>query len=125
MLAAATALIQVTWLPTPSKGPFEGLFEPSIVNMEHIAATAAAAQNLVLAAKARGIPSYWSSGGALRDREAFGWLDIPEREILLGSVYLFPSDLEPCETTGGSLREQRGDVTTWAQWVELDDSAKE
>jgi nitroreductase len=120
MLAAATALVQATWLPNPPKGPVTGLFEATEENMEHVAAAGAAVQNLLLAATARGIPNYWSSGGALRDAEAFGWMGIPAGEILLGSVFLFPADTGDAEVNPGSHRDRRGAPTDWSRWVEPD-----
>lgn len=120
MLAAATAQVQATWLPNPPKGPVTGLFEATEENMEHVAAAGAAVQNLLLAATARGIPSYWSSGGALRGPEAFGWMGIPAGEILLGSLFLFPADTGGAEVSPGSHRDRRGAPADWARWVELD-----
>jgi len=125
MLGAATALIQATWLPNPPKGPVTGLFEATEENMEHVAAAGAAVQNLLLAATARGIASYWSSGGALRGAEAFGWMGIPAGEILLGSVFLFPAETGDAEVNPGSHRDRRGAPADWARWVELDFGAED
>lgn len=120
MLAAATVLVQATWLPNPPRGPVTGLFEATEENMEHVAAAGAAVQNLLLAATARGIRSYWSSGGALRGPEAFGWMGIPAGEILLGSLFLFPADTGDAEVSPGSHRDRRGAPSDWARWVDLD-----
>jgi nitroreductase len=120
LLAAATALVQATWLPDPPAGPPAGLFEPTEQNMEHVAAAGAAVQNLLLAATARGIPTYWSSGGALRTPEAFAWLDIPAGQILLGSVFLFPADHPGAEVNPGAHRDRRGPPADWSRWVELE-----
>jgi nitroreductase len=124
MLGAATHLVQVTWLPDPPEQATEEakplLFEPTEKNMEHIAATGAAIQNLLLAATARGIPSYWSSGGALRQRQHLDSLGIPASEILLGSVFLFPPGSEQgTDLAFGGLREQRGKTEEWSRRVEL------
>ena len=120
MLAAAMAMVSATWLPNPPKGPVTGLFEATEENMEHVAAAGAAVQNLLLAATARGIPNYWSSGGPLRGAEAFGWMGIPAGEILLGALFLFPSETGDAEVNPGSHRDRRGAPTDWARWVELD-----
>ena len=130
MLGAATALVQVTWLPDPApevpatEQPAEGakplLFDPTDKNMEHIAAAGAAIQNLLLAATARNIPSYWSSGGALRQRQHLDLLGIPAGEILLGSVFLFPPGSDQgTDLAFGGLREQRGSTEEWSRRVEL------
>lgn len=120
MLASATALIQATWLPNPAKGEHAGLFEATEENMEHVAAAGAAVQNLLLAATARGIPNYWASGGALRGADAFGWMGIHPREILLGAVFLFPADPRDAEVSPGSHRDNRGAPSDWSRWVALD-----
>jgi nitroreductase len=121
MLASATALVLATWLPNPAKGELAGgLFEATEENMEHVAAAGAAVQNLLLAATARGIPSYWASGGALRGPEAFGWMGIPAGEILLGAVFLFPSETGDAELNPGSHRDRRGAPSDWSRWVQLD-----
>ena len=119
-------MIQTPWLPNPSSQPLaEGqLFEPTLANMEHIAAASSAIQNLLLAATAEGIPNYWSSGGALlREASAYETLGIPPGEILLGSIFLFPSDISSLpssvEVGGSKLRDQRSPVSAWSRWVEL------
>ncbi|HEU0302598.1 MAG TPA: nitroreductase family protein [Longimicrobium sp.] len=123
LLGAAMALVQATWLPNPPRGPVEGLFEATEENMEHVAASGAAVQSLLLAATARGIPTYWSSGGALRGEEAFGWLGIPAEQILLGSVFLFPAEHPGAEVNPGAHRDRRGAPADWSRWVEPDFSA--
>lgn len=125
MLASADAMIQTTWLPNPATRPLDGgAFEATLANMEHIAAASAAIQNLLLAATAEGIPSYWSSGGVvLREAAGFDLLGIPAEEILLGSIFLFPADLQALPSTtevvGSKLRHQRSPQPTWARWVEV------
>lgn len=123
MLATASALVMATWLPNPPKGPATGLFEATEENMEHVAAAGAAVQNLLLAAQARGIPNYWSSGGPLRGEEAFRWMGIPAGEILLGAVFLFPADTGGAEVNPGSHRDRRGAPADWSRWVEPDFAA--
>jgi len=119
MLAVADYLIQVTWLPEPTREESDLLFDPSIQNMEHIAAASAAIQNMLLAATARGIPNYWSSGGGLRSPEVFEMLGISKREMLLGSVFLFPKDLEGALVKGGALRHSRSEISKWCRQVTL------
>lgn len=121
LLAAADALLQVTWLPDPpSEGAAPGLFEPTLANMEHVAAAGAAVQNVLIAASARGLPTFWSSGsGVLRTPETFARLGIPSGEILLASVYVFPADTPAEALTGTKLRATRGAVSDAARWVDL------
>jgi nitroreductase len=121
MLAAADALVQATWLPDPpSEAAAPGLFEPTVPNMEHIAAAGAAVQNLLLAATARGIPTFWSSGGGvLRTPAVAARLGVPAGEVLLGSVFLFPAPEEGADVVVSKLRETRGEASDWSRWVDL------
>ena len=127
MLAAADALVLATWLPDPlPEGTTAALaaapasssapgFEPTVNNVEHVAAAGAAIQSLLVAATARGIPTYWGSGGVLRTPAVFERLGIPAGELLLGSVYLFPAEAEGAVLS--KLRETRGPAATWSRWV--------
>lgn len=121
LLAAADALLQVTWLPDPpSENAAPGLFEPTLANMEHVAAAGAAVQNVLLAATARGLPTFWSSGGGvLRTPETFARLGIPAGEILLASVFVFPADTPAEALAGSKLRATRGAPTDAARWAEI------
>ena len=124
MLAAADALLQVTWLPDLQDldDRTEGQeFVGSLRNMEHIAAASAAVQSFLLLATEKGFQTYWSSGGILRSDAVFARLGIPENQILLGSVFLFPQDVGPSETKPGKLRDKRGSVTDWSTWCPVQD----
>jgi nitroreductase len=82
--------------------------------MEHIAATAAAVQNVLLAAEARGMFSYWSSGGILGDVDVFDWLTIPRNQKLLAAIFLSSADAVYDALEPGGLREKRGSVADWS-----------
>ena len=116
MLAAADALILATWLPEPSE---DEPWEADTFNLEHIAATAAAVQTLLLAATERGIENYWSSGGSLGTAEAFRLLRIPAGELLLGAIFLFPDPPDDVEAAPGKLRTKRTAPGRWSRWVEV------
>lgn len=119
MLAAADGLILSYWLP--EKNPDTARkFYPNITNQEHIAATAAAIQNMLLAATARGINIYWSSGGCLRKDKTQAFLGIPEEEILLGAVFLFPDDYSvTTEVKPGKNHDIRTSPEHWMRWLGL------
>ncbi len=125
ILAAADALIQVTWLPDPveegADPVADGSYAPTMTNQEHIAATAAAVQTLLLAATARGLTTYWSSGGFLRSPEMFELMGIPGEQILLGSVFVFPDTYESETWSPGGMRVRRSEAEAWAAWVDLPD----
>ncbi|MEM7801982.1 MAG: nitroreductase family protein [Chloroflexota bacterium] len=112
MLAAAGALIQVTWLPDDDD-------LSSLKNQEHLMAASAATQNLLLAATARGISNYWSSGGILRQPELYEMLGMPPGELLVGSIFLFPQVTSEMRVGTGSNRGKNNPVEEWAHWVSL------
>lgn len=112
LLSGAGAAVLVTWLPDPS--PSGDMPELSENNIEHIAAASAATQNLLLAAEARGMYTYWSSGGILRDDDLFEWLGIPRSQMLLGAIFLSPDDAVYDVNEPGGLRASRGSVDDWS-----------
>ena len=121
MLAAAEAVVLVTWRPAGGRraedhpsGPFDG----SLVNMEHVAAAGAMTQSLLLAATAAGHRTYWSSGGVLRGAPVTGWLGVPDEELSLGAVFLFPAQ-GGREVRPGKWRDARGRVSDWAAWCQV------
>ena len=120
MIAAYGALVLVTWLPEPEGENEQEAARAALKNPEHIAATAAAIQNLLLAATARNIDSYWSSGGALREKACFDICNIPEQERLLGSVFLAPEMFDQDrDVRPGKLRDQRGSPEQWMTAVKI------
>ena len=120
MLAAADALIMATWLPNPSEQflSFQE-FEPTLQNMEHIAASSAAIQNLLLLATEAELNNYWSSGGILRSKTLFTWMSIPLDQILLGAIFLFPQETRGVDVKPGGLRDRKGNSEQWSRWVEI------
>ena len=116
MLAECAALVLATWLPDPA-GDDNLLFEPSIRNMEHIAATAAAINSLLLASTAEGLKTYWSSGGIMRSPELLKKCGVGEDEILLGAVFIFDSPGNNSEEHPGKLRELKGNVSDYSRKV--------
>lgn len=121
MLNAADALILATWLPNPIPDTLttrdERLFDPTLANMEHIAAASAAIQNLLLLATEQGMDTYWSSGGVLRSNEVMERLGIAAQEILLGAIFLFPQDSLGAPRVASKLRGQRTAAESWSRWV--------
>jgi nitroreductase len=118
MLAAADALILGTWIPEKNRRKGRK-YHPNVKNMEHIAATGAAIQNLLLAATDQGINAYWSSGGCLRKPKVLKYLGIPKHEILLGAIFLFPNEFpESVQTKAGKNADNRGTLSDYMDWVE-------
>ncbi len=120
MLAAADALILGTWIPERSRKPGRR-YHPNVKNMEHIAATAAAIQNLLLAATEQGMNAYWSSGGCLRKPKVLDFLNIPKHEILLGAIFLFPNEFpDSVQSKTGKNVDKRGKLSDFMDWVSVD-----
>lgn len=119
MLHTANALILVTWLPdVPEKPLMDGaIFDPTLKNMEHLAAASSAVQNILLGATSKEIPNYWSSGGVLRDAKFFDYLGISDAEILLSAIFLFPNETKDAEIKYGANRKDAGTVDQF--WKKL------
>ena len=119
LLSGCGALVMAMWLPDPSEdGDAPELNEN---NIEHIAATSAAIQNLLLLAEARDLHSYWSSGGILNDADVFAYLGIPSSQKLLGAIFITPEAAPHDENQPGKLRDQRGQPESWSTWLTLDE----
>jgi nitroreductase len=116
MLRAAQTLIQVTWTPEVSE---RGGLLSEQSNIEHIAATSAAVQNMLLTATALGYENYWSSGGLLREDNFKELLGIPLDELLLASLFLFDSNTDTCKTKKGALRGRQGVLDSYCKTVNL------
>ncbi len=134
MLNSADYLLMATWCPLPRQSNDKQsadtqsnhddlLYDGNAVNMEHIAAAGAAIQNLLLTATALGHENYWGSGGPLREAFTFDLLGIPDTEILLGSLFIFPSEDNPqAKTTTfvtSKRRDQRGALADSYRFVSI------
>lgn len=125
MLSAAEFLFQVTWLPDEATiinrdaGKDEVAFKGTLRNMEHIAAASSFIQSLLLAGEEQGFKTYWSSGGALKSAPVFDYLDISLNELLLGSVFFFPKEIQNAEIKLGGMKDARGGVEDWSKWCEI------
>lgn len=117
MLNCATALIQATWIPEESDSKEMELNQK---NIEHIAATSAAIQNLLLSATEKEYENYWSSGGTLRDENFKTLLKIPKNEQLLGSIFLF-KDVDTANTKQikGAWRNKQGKNKDYATFINI------
>jgi hypothetical protein len=92
MLAGCGCLALINWLPQfrsreqqNTETPPEKQIE---VDDEHLAASAAMVQNLVILLTAAGLGTYWSSGGFLGDPLIFQRLGIGEKERLLAALFV-------------------------------------
>lgn len=125
LLAGCSAAVLVTWLPEFDGDPGKPLSdavreERRTRDEEHLAATSAMVQNLLLMLTAHGMGTYWSSGGALRKTDMFAYLGIPADQRLLAGVFIeYPEMMDgpegPKERKPGSHRDKRGDA--WVREV--------
>ncbi|MEM7378631.1 MAG: hypothetical protein AAF460_14160 [Pseudomonadota bacterium] len=116
LLAAAAAVVQVNWCPTPDDDAAVSL---NTANCEHIAASAAAVQNMLLTATDAGVANYWSTGGILREPTLQAALGMEPDGQPLASVFLsFP--LEGDTVKPGAMRDVKGEISDWARTVTLD-----
>ena len=68
---------------------------PNIPALEEIAATSAAVQNMLLAATALNIGSFWSSGGMTLKPAMKDFLELGTEDQVIGLIYLGYSDQHP------------------------------
>jgi nitroreductase len=117
MLNACGALVLITWLPeTEIDNPKIGQ-----VNEEHLAAAAAATQNLLLALESRELGTYWSSGGQLGSPEFFQRFDMNPAGRLIAAIFVrYPGllDHNDINVISGKNREKRSQWQNWTQVID-------
>lgn len=109
LTAACNALVLVTWLPEANPDNAEKI---TLRNNEHLAASSAMVQNLLLMLTAEDMGNYWSSGGKLGSTEMFDYLGISTDEALLAAVFVeYPQaklmDDENKQRKPGAHRDKR------------------
>ncbi|MEM9155980.1 MAG: nitroreductase family protein [Cyanobacteria bacterium P01_F01_bin.33] len=108
LTAACSVLILVTWLP--QFYDLESKNESQIsIDEEHLAASAAMVQNLLLILTERGMGTYWGSGGVFRKPKMFDYLGIPQEERLLAAIHVEYREMmdRSKERKPGKLRHNR------------------
>ena len=117
MLNACGSLVLVSWLPqfTGQDSTGGSLTEKQQqVDEEHLAATAAYVQNLMLILTAHGLGTYWSSGGQFRTEEMRRKLGVDHDGRLLAAVFVdYQVELDSVERLPGKLRERRSPDQQW------------
>lgn len=115
IFAGAGAMVQVTWLPEKQE-------KRAVRDWEHAAAAAAAVQNLLLAAHARGIGSYWCSAPALGEERVAKLLDVPRKQRYLGTLFfgrpLSPEDEAERGWSGKMNARRTSPEAGWMRWHE-------
>lgn len=117
MLNACSGLVLVTWLPESNVDNPEKL---ESINEEHLAAASAATQNLMLALEARGLGSYWSSGGQLREATMKQTLGINGDEKLIAAIFVDSQAMtndNNVERIGGKNHAKRSPDHRWLREI--------
>ncbi len=105
----APVLIAVAALPAPA---------PRAVEVEEVAAVAAAVQNMLLAVEALGLGAIWRSGDAAYDPAVKTFLGLPDDAHLLAIVYLGYPEYRPSDE-----QERPGDATMHTTWLDAEEPA--
>ncbi len=104
------------WLHTPDKASHLLLTimkrgdNPKIPQLEEVAATAAAVQNILLGATAMGIASFLSTGGMISHPAMKHHLQLGEEDLVIGLIYLGYTDEPSAE---GKRNKRITDKTVW------------
>ncbi len=118
LLRGCSALVLATWLPQNSDN-ISDLDAKKLrqVNEEHLAATAAAVQNLLLLCESLGWSSYWSSGRLLCEAPVFDRLGISFSEKLIAAVFVRYSQVsdQKVKAIYGKHRDSRTKPIAWSR----------
>ncbi|HTX90218.1 MAG TPA: nitroreductase [Anaerolineales bacterium] len=85
--------------------------EPKVLPLENICATAAAVENILVAANAEGLGAMWRTGPAARDPEVKKFLGFETDQELLSFVYIGYPDME----APAAERPSFEDRTVWME----------
>ncbi|MCC9602604.1 nitroreductase family protein [Stieleria sp. JC731] len=118
MFSACGAAVLITWLPQ-FRNAAEAKQEQVDVDDEHLAATSAMVQNLLLLLTASGMGTYWSSGGILKLPHVNQRLGISNGEKLIALVFAeYPETMQlAAERKPGKHRDSRSH--RWIRTVNL------
>jgi len=121
LAGGCASLVLITWLPENRDGDSVSDLvaeKRAERDREHLAASSAMVQNFLLLLTARGLGTYWSSGGAFGGPEMFRFLGIPPEQELLAAVFVeHPDTLSGSEERKpGAQRERRSG--TWIRIVQ-------
>lgn len=116
LLSGCAAAVIVTWLPEVSMADST---KQQHVNDEHLAATGAYVQNLLLLLESQDLESYWASGGLLASPSVQDRLSIPTRERILAVVYVSVPGIVSAEAErlSGKNRENRSAPAKWIREI--------
>jgi len=86
--------------------------DPKVPEIEEICATAAAVQNMLLAAHALGLAAVWRTGDTCASPEIRALYGLSDRAQVIGFVYVgIPEEVGVIKS-----RKDAGELTTWLGW---------
>ena len=88
--------------------------QPKVVEIENVAATAAAVENMLLAAEELGLACMWRTGDAAYDPKVKQWLGLSEKDHIIAFVYVGYAAITPPERHPLPVEAK----TTWLGWTE-------
>ncbi len=88
--------------------------QPKVVEIENVAATAAAVENMLLVAEELGLACMWRTGDAAYDPHVKHWLGLSEEDHIVAFVYLGYSAIAHFERHPQPVESK----TTWLGWVD-------
>lgn len=91
---------------------------PKVVEIEEVAAGAAAVENMLLAAEAVGLGAMWRTGPAAYDPAVKRLLDLPETAHIIAFVYVGYPDLP-------DLLDRKREATSLTRWMGWDNQNQE
>lgn len=87
---------------------------PTVIEVENIAAAAAAVQNMLLTAEEMGLACMWRTGDAAYDAQVKKWLGLSPEEHIVAFVYVGYPAIPHLERHPTPVEEK----TTWLGWNE-------
>jgi nitroreductase len=88
--------------------------DPKIVDIENVAATAAAIQNMLLTAEEMGLAAMWRTGNAAYDPHVKKWLGLSAEDHIVAIIYLGFAAIPHQERHPTPAQAK----TTWLDWEE-------
>jgi nitroreductase len=113
--ATAQAVAKAMRAPVIVAVAVEPQIGPKVIEIEEVAAGAAAVQNMLLAARALGLAAIWRTGAPAYDPIVKAFFGLSPEAHLVGFVYVgYPAELSG--EVGVRTRRPAAEVTRWLGW---------
>ncbi len=91
--------------------------QDNVIDIENVAATAAAVQNMLLAAEEMGLACMWRTGDAAYDPHVKRWLGLAPEDHIVAIVYVGHAAIPRLERHPRPVEQK----TTWLSWEDKDE----